>query len=948
MMNLENGVTKDVFIRTNTVGYKIDESALVRGALIAPILWALSPKGRLTGLKYSRVEPTSLAAKPTKLDRPCRARACYVMGLVEGCNPSPTISPPPVHLRDMASGNRLSREEKGKDIATSPSPARDADGGPLEDFDIIHRDALRDTENMSLSQRLLVADAHRQFREEIEENVEGKDREASGSEAPSLVVRPRRRARRRGRIDQSDRLPAPRSVPFYKVDCRPVIYHPGGIFEELPSLPPEAWPDLSREWIRRQQARIARVDWESRLPCVLGPRKSRLSLFTRKQQKLLNQARKMEGVPDLSAMLKGKLQMLSTKSSSAGASEVRPVPTDGDVNSEPPAQSSPKRKANKAKAKNRSVPLEEAPSSADVSEVAAKKKKKKESKKRSREETSVGAMETSTAAGNDGAERNDPADSTRGSPEERPKKKLKKKTAEDDGTSAPEIPSRSGEPATEVGDGSRDESPSSKGAPSSSARETGAGSGGSLPWKAGGGIRFLDRVEFLYDEATPLVLNPLRCAELTRQIRGGTKELPPVDDLYFKKEYIDAAMAGRRSDGSMNYLVEKYDSTLKQTMIQLGASDKLARTRLGVIERLRAENKKASDKAAKEKEELEDKLKSDRLAKKDALREKTRLERLVASLEKEKAELEGERDAVVGTLVKERQRLRDSRVQEVTRERIKVQTAMADKSTRCIGKMKGYLDRLIAREKAKNLYGQASGTKKCLEMIKDSGIAIPPSMINIFSEQEKMYEAEVANLYLEPFSEDDYALSPLNLPSRFVNEELMGVLDPYGSNVGLIGHESASQLITFREATEDPVDEPMVDITSALSERIVVPEGTTIEERPDGSDPEETGDAIQTDTGDVAAEDPVLVSSSEERGEDEVGEEENRSSPALVEEMVPNLPVSNPPAQVEGLGDQVVEEETIEALDPSRDDQDVVTSDEPVIGFTRLSSCFDLELSKSR
>lgn len=114
----------------------------------------------------------------------------------------------------MAPGNRLSREEKGKDIATSPSPARDADGGPLEDFDIIHRDALRDTENMSLSQRLLVADAHRQFREEIEGNVEDEDREASGSEAPSLVVRPRRRAHRRGLFDQSDRLPAPRSVPF--------------------------------------------------------------------------------------------------------------------------------------------------------------------------------------------------------------------------------------------------------------------------------------------------------------------------------------------------------------------------------------------------------------------------------------------------------------------------------------------------------------------------------------------------------------------------------------------------------------------------------------------------------------------------------------------------------------------------------------------------------------
>ena len=208
-------------------------------------------------------------------------------------------------------------------------------------------------------------------------------------------------------------------------------------------------------------------------------------------------------------------------------------------------------------------------------------------------------------------------------------------------------------------------------------------------------------------------------------------------------------------------------------MIQLGTSEKLARTRLGVIERLCAENKKASDKAAKEKEvlrvkfaELEDKLKSDRLAKRDALREKARLERLVVSLEKEKAELEGERDAVVGTLVKERERLRNSRIQEVTRERVKVQTAMADKSTRCFGRVKDYLDRLNALEKAKSLYGQASGTKKCLEVIRDSGTEIPQEMIDIFSEQEKLHEAEVAKHRLDPFLEADFALSPLNLPSR--------------------------------------------------------------------------------------------------------------------------------------------------------------------------------------
>ena len=83
-------------------------------------------------------------------------------------------------------------------------------------------------------------------------------------------------------------------------------------------------------------------------------------------------------------------------------------------------------------------------------------------------------------------------------------------------------------------------------------------------------------------------------------------------------------------------------------------------------------------------------------------------------------------------------------------------------------------------------------------------------------------------------------------------------------------------------------------------------------------------DRIQADTGNVAAEDPVLVSSSEEREEDEVGEEENRSSPALIKETVWDLSASDPPAQVEDLDAQAVEEETAEPLAPSRDDQDIV------------------------
>ena len=78
---------------------------------------------------------------------------------------------------------------------------------------------------------------------------------------------------------------------------------------------------LSTTYLRRLYVfvdySVFAVDWESRLPVVLGPRKLRMSLFTRKHQKLLDEARKMDGVPDLSALLKGKLQLLSKKSTPA-------------------------------------------------------------------------------------------------------------------------------------------------------------------------------------------------------------------------------------------------------------------------------------------------------------------------------------------------------------------------------------------------------------------------------------------------------------------------------------------------------------------------------------------------------------------------------------------------------------------------------------------------------
>ena len=341
----------------------------------------------------------------------------------------------------------------------------------------------------------------------------------------------------------------------------------------------------------------------------------------------------------------------------------------------------------------------------------------------------------------------------------------------------------------------------------------------------------------------------------------------------------------------MNFLVEKYDSTLKQTMIQLGSSEKLAQTRLKVIERVRAEHKKANEKAVEEKEilrvkfeELEGKLKSSSAARKELVREKSHLEQTAANLEKEKTELVEERDAAVEKLIRERQRLRDSRGLEVTRERERVEAAMAEKASRRFDRVRDHFTRLEAFEKAKNLYGQASGTKKCLEVIKASGTEIPQEMIDVFAEQEKLYEAEVMKLRVEPLSDSDLTLSPLVLPSRFAEVRFKTSFDPYGSNVNLIGPETASRLVTSLEVVEEPSEEPLVDVTSIPTEPVKFPVGSGFDERPEnenlkgfpGKDGLEIGETLvrEGETKNVGVEDPVLVSDSSSEGRED-GEEDN-------------------------------------------------------------------------
>ncbi|KAG2315117.1 hypothetical protein Bca52824_018239 [Brassica carinata] len=699
------------------------------------------------------------------------------------------------------------------------------------------------------------------------------------------------------------------------------IAYPERFFESAQAIAAHSylrWPDLSRECLRRQHARIERVDWESKLPCVLGPRKSRLSPFTRKQQELLDKAREMEGVLDLSALLEGRLQLLPKKKMTADG---LPDPTGSenvgtDQGGAPDHESLVHKNTLTVKAKKRAVGAHRSTSSegdapieaAALPEEASKVSKKRKGKGKDNSTGDQDREETGKDLGDD-----QPIETV---PEGQPKKKTKKRPAEM-GTlllksPSPDVPLERKRQRGVSGDVPRGRIIAPKeSAPASGSLRGGSHSEGSLAKKARGGSHsgVPDRVSFTYDEKTPLVFNPRQCAELTRQIRSGTKELPLVDDLFFRDEYIDAASAGRRRDGSVNNLLERYDSALKQTMGQLGASQKLPRVRLGVIERLRAEQKKAEDKAAEEREvlqvkfaELDDKLKSDRAARKELAREKARLEQANAALEKDKDELLEERDAAVEKFIRERKLLRDSRSQEVTHERVRVQTAMIDKSSRCFSRIRDYLSRRNSSEKAKNLYGQASGTRKFLKMVKDSGAEISQELIDIFIDQEKQLEAEVASLGGGPLPLSDLVLSPLVLPSRFSNEEFMATLDPYGSNDDLIGSETASRLQTPCEPLEDQStghpEETVVDNTLALMDQVPILEKSVIEEDAELAREEGSKSACPKDL--------VEVSDTSSEEQEEEGQTEDVPSATLPEPDEANKIAETEGTITQGGGDTLV------------------------------------------
>ncbi|KAF8100248.1 hypothetical protein N665_0228s0003 [Sinapis alba] len=271
-----------------------------------------------------------------------------------------------------------------------------------------------------------------------------------------------------------------------------------------------------------------------------------------------------------------------------------------------------------------------------------------------------------------------------------------------------------------------------------------------------------DCVEFSYAGDLLLIRDPVQCTELIHQMRSGSESLPP-------------------SDGRMKLVVQKYDRSLKDTLIQLGRSEDL-------------QKEKEAEFARKDKE-LREEL-SVALADRD---------RAVARREVRKRKME----AMGAELASVRAAATELEQKNAA---VEVETEMIAKCNRRFEKIRDYQTRRDAYETACNLYGQASGTKKCLQKLIEKGAAIPHSMVDLFAVQERRLESEAAALEIGEIPEEDLSLSPLVLPSRFLEEHILAGLDPHGSNVDLVD----SAKIVNLQVPLNPTDPGATNLTQWL------------------------------------------------------------------------------------------------------------------------------------
>lgn len=256
----------------------------------------------------------------------------------------------------------------------------------------------------------------------------------------------------------------------------------------------------------------------------------------------------------------------------------------------------------------------------------------------------------------------------------------------------------------------------------------------------------------------------------------------------------------------MNFVVELYDTELKATRVELRRSEKLVAAKDAFIRRKKAEWTEETDKLKASSVISRRKAQKEKLAAVEtelgAAQETvgiletqiTLMKETEEEMEKEQAKIIEQHEKKIKQQPMEIERLKRSRVFEVTKERVRVQTEMIAKCHRCFRSIADREKHMEPFDHANAMYNQAFRTRSCLEVLKEAGRDIPQDTVDMFSVREKDYDEKAKELDVGAIPETDLTLSPLVLPSEFVDERILAGLDTFGSNASLIDPNDAAAL----------------------------------------------------------------------------------------------------------------------------------------------------------
>ncbi|KAF2558673.1 hypothetical protein F2Q68_00016241 [Brassica cretica] len=315
--------------------------------------------------------------------------------------------------------------------------------------------------------------------------------------------------------------------------------------------------------------RSAKRDWLSDLLPLVTGKKHRFLIFTRAEQKKINEARKMTTLPDLSALLGSRL---------GGPSSNEPILVSSEATREETLTASPQ------SAVVPDLVVSDLSEGSLAPEVVEPEKTKKKGKKRAASGISVSSVEGTSAE----AQSNEP--SKKKTKEKKRKKFVEEQTEPDEVAEGREIVVHdgSGRGAAARAEGGSNDSP---GAPLERKKRKKQSVDHDVPVLT---ERDDSHASEERGEAGVRRPTPPRVAAPTigRSDAGRPRDMPPVSDLFFKDAYVNAART------------KKYDTALKDTLAQLGKAEKLAQVRGEALTRKSSEFKKTIDLAVVERDQL--------------------------------------------------------------------------------------------------------------------------------------------------------------------------------------------------------------------------------------------------------------------------------------------------------------------------------------------------------